>query len=108
MVYGRVNPLENACADAVGKLDRNCAPGQDWGFCTFHPVDIHSVFHRGPLFFACLEGRRAYRPVRGRDGRQPGLASYRFPDLPHSTKNFFFAGSSGLQPRSVYNDDSSG
>lgn len=27
-VYGRVNPLENACAGAVGKLDRNCSPGQ--------------------------------------------------------------------------------
>lgn len=98
MVYGRVNSLENVCAGAVGKLDRNPGRGQGRGFCTFHPVDIHRVLHRrllgggpGLVERACnadmLVEQSAY--LDGMDSLLRSATAGKF---------FFFACSSGLQP----------
>jgi len=66
MVYGRVNPLENVCAGAVGKLDRNPGPGQGRGFCTFHPVDMHRVLHSRLFLRGWPAWRRVFRFATGR------------------------------------------
>ncbi|WP_306392344.1 hypothetical protein [Telluria beijingensis] len=88
VVYGRVNPLEKACAGVVGKLDRNSRGVKAGRFCTFDPVDIHRVLHR----------RMSITQVAGADEHvRHGRGGYA--ELPHSTK-FFFS-----RARQVYNQD---
>ena len=99
MVYGRVNPLENAGAGAVGKLDRNVGPGQARGFCTFHPVDIHRVLHSRLLCSQSFVQDGAWACLATKSDRCVRQARQRRSDLPR-TGNFFFS-----RARQVYNQD---